>query len=45
MESVKAALQQSKDPALQGLTYGQLTETPVKNVAQPLRHHRLLAQR
>jgi len=42
MESVKAALQQSKDPALQGLTYGQLTETPVKNVAQPLRHHRLL---
>jgi adenylate cyclase len=43
MESVKQALQQSRDPALLGLSYGELTETPVKNVAQPLRHHRLLA--
>ncbi|HEY8211661.1 MAG TPA: adenylate/guanylate cyclase domain-containing protein [Myxococcaceae bacterium] len=42
MESVKAALQQSQDPALRALRYGELTETPVKNVAQPLRHHRLL---
>jgi class 3 adenylate cyclase len=42
MESVKAALQQSRDPALQALDYGELTETPVKNVGQPLRHHRLL---
>lgn len=44
MESVKVALQQSQDPALQRLQYGQLTETPVKNVAHPLRHHRLLSQ-
>lgn len=44
MESVKMALQQSKDPVLQGLQYGQLTETPVKNVAHPLRHHHLLSQ-
>ena len=42
MESVRLALQQSQDPALTALEYGELTETPVKNVAQPLRHHRLL---
>lgn len=29
------------DAFIQSLTYGELTETPVKNVAKPLRHHRL----
>jgi len=42
MESVRLALQESRDTAMRQLSYGELTETPVKNVAQPLRHHRLL---
>ncbi|HVE85923.1 MAG TPA: adenylate/guanylate cyclase domain-containing protein [Myxococcales bacterium] len=42
MESVKQALQSSADASLRELSYGELTETPVKNVAHPLRHHRLL---
>jgi adenylate cyclase len=41
MAPVREALEQSEDPELRGLRYGQLIETPVKNVAQPLRHHRL----
>ena len=42
MESVMQALEGSQDPFIQSLTYGELTQTPVKNVAKPLRHHRLL---
>lgn len=42
MDSVKLALEQSQDPELRALQYGPLTETPVKNVSQPLRHHRLV---
>ncbi|QRN97259.1 adenylate/guanylate cyclase domain-containing protein [Archangium violaceum] len=42
MEPVKQALKGSEDALIQSLTYGPLTETPVKNVAKPLRHHRLL---
>ncbi|HEX5750954.1 MAG TPA: adenylate/guanylate cyclase domain-containing protein [Archangium sp.] len=41
MEPVKQALEGSQDPVIQSLRYGELTETPVKNVAKPLRHHRL----
>lgn len=41
MEPVKQALEGSQEPVIQSLTYGELTETPVKNVAKPLRHHRL----
>jgi class 3 adenylate cyclase len=39
MESLREALRQSEDPALQALDFGALRETPVKNVAQPLRYH------
>lgn len=42
MESLRGALEESTDPALRGLRYGELTETPVKNVAQPLRYYRLM---
>jgi class 3 adenylate cyclase len=42
MEPVKQALEGSGDVLIQSLAYGPLTETPVKNVAKPLRHHRLL---
>jgi len=42
MDSVKNALEGSEDKLIQSLTYGTLTETPVKNVAKPLRHHRLV---
>jgi len=42
MDSVKQALEGSQDPLIHSLTYGPLTETPVKNVAKPLRHHRLV---
>lgn len=38
MDSVKQALTQSQDPVVRALEYGPLTETPVKNVAQPLRY-------
>ena len=34
-------LEQSTDPLLKTLQYGPLTETPVKNVAAPLRHFKL----
>jgi class 3 adenylate cyclase len=39
MESVREALRRSEDPAVQALDFGALRETPVKNVAQPLRYH------
>ena len=42
MASAREALRESQDPALRSLAFGPLTETPVKNVAQPLRHYRLL---
>ena len=42
MDSVKQALEGSEDGFIRSLSYGPLTETPVKNVAKPLRHHRLL---
>lgn len=41
MDTVRKALEQSQDPQLRALKYGPLTETPVKNVSHPLRHHRL----
>ena len=44
MESVREALKDSEDAALRALRYGTLTETPVKNVAQPLRHFLLAPQ-
>ncbi|HEY0097192.1 MAG TPA: adenylate/guanylate cyclase domain-containing protein, partial [Archangium sp.] len=42
MEPVCQALEGTEDPALRTLGYGPLTETPVKNVARPLRHRQLL---
>jgi adenylate cyclase len=44
MDSVKQALEGSEDPFIQRLRYGELTETPVKNAARPLRHHRLVVK-
>ncbi|ATB45690.1 adenylate/guanylate cyclase domain-containing protein [Corallococcus macrosporus] len=41
MDSVHDALAGAEDAFFQGLRFGPLTETPVKNVAQPLRHYRL----
>ena len=41
MESVCQALEGTEDPTLRALGYGPLTETPVKNVARPLRHRQL----
>ncbi|MCY1016563.1 adenylate/guanylate cyclase domain-containing protein [Pyxidicoccus sp. MSG2] len=41
MESVREVLGTSREPFFQGLRFGPLTETPVKNVAQPLRHYQL----
>ncbi|WP_141621285.1 adenylate/guanylate cyclase domain-containing protein [Myxococcus sp. AB036A] len=41
MDRVHDALVGSDEPFFQGLRFGPLTETPVKNVAQPLRHYRL----
>ena len=41
MDSVYAALAGSEEPFFRWLRFGPLTETPVKNVAQPLRHYRL----
>ncbi len=41
MESVREALEGSEDPLIRSLTYGPLRETPVKNVAKPLRYHAL----
>ncbi len=42
MDSAMKAIATSKDPALAGLKFGPLVETPVKNVAQPLRYYKLL---
>jgi len=42
MEPLRQALEKSEDPAMRGLQYGPVTETPVKNVAQPLRYYRLV---
>jgi class 3 adenylate cyclase len=42
MESVHQALAGCEDPQIRALRFGALEETPVKNVAQPLRYHRLL---
>jgi class 3 adenylate cyclase len=42
MESALKAIQRSSDPELKALKFGPVTETPVKNVAQPLRYYRLL---
>ncbi len=42
MDSAKDALDTLKDPALAHCKWGPLKETPVKNVAQPLRYYQLL---
>jgi adenylate cyclase len=42
MESAKLALENTDDPLLRALKYGPLTETPVKNVGNPLRHFKLV---
>ncbi|MDP2271822.1 MAG: adenylate/guanylate cyclase domain-containing protein [Archangium sp.] len=42
MDSAMKAIATSKDPSLAGLKFGPLVETPVKNVAQPLRYYKLL---
>ncbi len=42
MDSAMKAIATSKDPALAGLKFGPLMETPVKNVAQPLRYCKLM---
>ncbi|GHG68617.1 adenylate/guanylate cyclase domain-containing protein [Comamonas sp. JC664] len=41
MDSVHDTLKGSDEPFFRGLRFGPLTETHVKNVAQPLRHYRL----
>ncbi|MFY2556455.1 adenylate/guanylate cyclase domain-containing protein [Corallococcus terminator] len=41
MASAREALVGSREPFVQRLRFGALTETPVKNVAQPLRHYRM----
>ena len=42
MDAAMKAIQGSKDPAVESLKFGPLIETPVKNVAQPLRYYKLL---
>jgi class 3 adenylate cyclase len=42
MESAVKAVEGLKDPELARVRFGPLQETPVKNVAQPLRYHALL---
>ena len=42
MDTVKEVLDGSKHADIRALQYGPLTETPVKNVAHPLRHYKLL---
>lgn len=42
MEPVQERIGKSEDASLRGLRFGPLTETPVKNVEQPLRHAELL---
>jgi class 3 adenylate cyclase len=44
MESAHRALVAAPDGAPEGLAFGPLQETPVKNVAQPLRYRRLLVK-
>lgn len=41
MESAREALRESQEPWAQGLKFGPLAETPVKNVGQPLRYYKL----
>ena len=41
MQPVRDALAKSRDPFFEQLSFGPIVETPVKNVAQPLRHCRL----
>ncbi len=41
MAPVYAALKGTDDPELKALKYGPLEETPVKNVAQPLRYYKV----
>ncbi len=43
MESVKKAIDPLPDPQLRALRWGPITETVVKNVANPLRYFKLLA--
>jgi hypothetical protein len=42
MEGARQALAASQDAWVKGLTFGPLTETPVKNVNQPLRYYKLM---
>jgi class 3 adenylate cyclase len=42
MEAALEALKDLKDPQLDALRFGPIQETPVKNVAQPLRYAKLL---
>lgn len=42
MESAREALDESTDPEIKKLRFGPIIETPVKNVAQPLRYNKLL---
>ncbi len=42
MESIQKALKDSQDALIKQLSYGQMTETPVKNVSQPLRYAALV---
>ena len=42
MESAKNAIEGFDDVVLKALKYGPLTETPVKNVANPLKHYKLV---
>lgn len=39
MDSVRGALEKSNDPFFKALVYGELRETSVKNVSQPLRYY------
>ena len=42
MESAKSAVEKSNETDLKALKFGPVVETPVKNVAQPLRYFKLL---
>jgi class 3 adenylate cyclase len=42
MEAALEALKDLKDPQLDALRFGPIQETPVKNVAQPLRYAKLV---
>jgi hypothetical protein len=42
MKEAWEGAQAMKDPALAGMSVSSLEETPVKNVAQPLRYYRLI---